>query len=333
MVDVAGQVPPDAKNLVRSVLNTRKKLTSGEIHFEKRTLKSANDPLDELVVVDYTILFKPEKVKIKHCNIYNNFRDDRIPCQCIVWSNGETIKVPMEDRFAVSYLVEQKRSLSEMTSFHPWLLGVSPQNLDMLKNQEFDMTVLLADGAQDIKVIPGQEGDVFLWLLTFTIVDGDFTKATKLWIAPEKDNSVVRCESTEKYPHGDYYESFSSKLKKFGNHWFPEEIRHSREHNGKVRRDEIVRVTSASFGQRIADEEFTLKGLKLPQGRIVNQDGVERYWDGEKLVDTFTGPGLGVVTSPSRTRWMFLLIVNFVVCACIAVRLYASYRKSSDLKG
>jgi hypothetical protein len=123
---------------------------------------------------------------------------------------------------------------------------------------------------------------------------------------------------------------YENKPKKYGHYWFPEEIINIREKEGKVTDEEKIKITKAEFNQDVSDDEFELKSLGLPIGREVIQDSTLKYWDGEKLVGTFVGPGL----PPQETnhnnmrRWIFIMMINALACAYIAARIYLKTKKN-----
>ncbi len=98
---LAEETPPTAEELVSKVLAAKKTIQSGEIQMELTTPINMHDRRYEKSITEYSIVFKPEKVKIKHCNVYDNQRGPWIPCQTLVWLNDDSIRIPMQDEYAV----------------------------------------------------------------------------------------------------------------------------------------------------------------------------------------------------------------------------------------
>ncbi|MDR1491835.1 MAG: hypothetical protein LBT05_03820 [Planctomycetaceae bacterium] len=320
---------PEPLELVKQVLNQRKKITIGYIQLEQHYIKSSHSKNYERLIVDYSFWFKPDKIKVKHCNNVKDQKNDNPPCATNVWSSQARTMVPMDDKYAVKYLMEEL-PFSSMHEPPPWMIGIAPMDLGFFKNYSFDVTLLLPDDAEQIEITPDKIGGYKTWKLSYQRRRSDYYQETQTWIAPDLDYLVLKSESLEKYSFMTQKWRYENKPKKYGCHWFPEEIITICEKEGKVTDEEKIKIIRAEFNQNVSDDEFELKSLGLPMGREVIQDSTLKYWDGEKLVGTFVGPGLPSqeINHNKMRRWVFIMTINALACAYIAARIYLKNEKN-----
>ncbi len=323
----------DAQKLVRKVLNARKKLQSGEIILEKTCFKSEHGEDEENIRTHYSMLFKPEMFRIK--KYYTSLNSSTVsashPYVEVIWNKGRTIRVPFEDRFMVTDIEKQVIPLSSYGLFQPWLLGICPRAISLLKNFDFDITLLLSDKATDVVIVSDFYDNQAVQKLSYTVHEEGigYHEQNDIWIAPHMDYSVLRSESVSRYSNDKIIKTiFTTKPKLYDKFWFSEEIRVVEYVNDIIVNDEVVKVVKAAFNQSISDLVFELESLDIPTGRQVSRDGTLKYWDGQSLSDTYIAPEVDFTNSHSnRKRWGYILALNAALCAYIAFRLYVQSKK------
>jgi hypothetical protein len=324
----------EAKELVHQVLEAKRKIESGEIRIQKRTPKSRYgqmvvDNLKLDIQTDYSLIFKPDKIKVQCCYtpIVDGTVSQNTNCKTVIMSDDRIVQVPCEDRFAVNVIDDPKQPLGSMGFFHPRLLGICPHELAIIKNFEFARTFLLPDNAKNISVTDDIVDGLPMKKISFEVESPNYSESTLRWIIPERDYSVLRSESISTYHKEKRIVKtvFQTELKKYGDVWFPEKISTVEEVNSVVANEETVTTAKAVFNQAINDNEFSINSLGLPIGREVHHNDQATYWDGERLVDEPFD--IEALENSSRVRqWAILLLINAVICGYVALRFYIHYK-------
>ena len=161
-------------------------------------------------------------------------------------------------------------------------------------------------------------------------------------VAPEMDYAPVRVESEFVVNNMRYQDSVSIKNERHrpSNIWFPVECWYQRLEDGKVTREEQLKVTVVSLNEPIPPETFTLAGMGIPPGVHVSRVPEDEHlvgvnvWNGREVVheegDDETVPG--AVPPPGSARPVILTFFSIVLAVIAAAALwrYLSSRTASS---
>ncbi len=100
--------------------------------------------------------------------------------------------------------------------------------------------------------------------------------------------------------------------------------------DAKLVAEERATVTIFSLNAPLEDDTFTLAGIGVPAGKVVRRiprppDGLQEYWDGEKIAAF--GPGSDPTPPTRSTTRRILLGVVCVLAAIAAVILLVHGRR------
>jgi hypothetical protein len=153
-----------------------------------------------------------------------------------------------------------------------------------------------------------------------------------MWFAPEAGGSLVRAELREFGKRMTMVRSVESHLEQFGENgvWFPRQVVRETKYNGKVTRHELVTVQEAVLGRPPDDEQFTLAGMDLLQGKQIfdrSQDPRETslVWDGQQAL-AIRGPQADFRGLHPR-RWTWFLVANAILLAMLGTRCLLRLRR------
>lgn len=126
-----------------------------------------------------------------------------------------------------------------------------------------------------------------------------------------------------------YARSIDVALKSYGptGVWYPEEVIFKIETGGKLAVEEVVSIEEAVFNENL-ENQFSLAGLGLAEGRLVAVGRELKVWDGSRLVDKlhFTS----ATTAKGRKRSIFFsMFAFFLLCCVLLVMLKRSRGRSA----
>jgi hypothetical protein len=111
--------------------------------------------------------------------------------------------------------------------------------------------------------------------------------------------------------------------------WFPESVSFRRQRNGELMEEEIVTIRSAAFNQPVDPTLFTVEGLGMPPGHMIDDlsNGSAGTWDGEKVVPLRAPPPSPADLKPRiHKTWLLLSLVS---AAAAALALWVLWRRKA----
>jgi hypothetical protein len=218
------------------------------------------------------------------------------------------------------------------------LLGLVAWSFTTINSGGYEAHFLRADREQ-FEIQSGSDNGEPVWKVRYRITGRQDPTFTEYWLASDKGGLPVSIEVWTGENDKRSGESLKAKLGQYAPKgiWFPKEVVFRKFHGAKVRIEEIATVEEAQFDKAIPDGTFTLSGLGLPKGRVVDVDGRLMIWTGERLRPKTHGEeeGLGPhePEPPSRLRTA-LLVLNSVLLACIAAGLlWLRWRRNKKASG
>ena len=143
------------------------------------------------------------------------------------------------------------------------------------------------------------------------------------WLSPDAGSMPVYIVSSEQDSGSQSKFELWTHWRRISTHneedvWFPERVEFQRTRDGVVVSTQTLHVESASFLAPLDDDLFSLAGLDLPDGTIVDMDGQARMWSGGRLL-----PGVEDVfpRRERRLRTQVMLVVSAVALALVAAGL------------
>jgi len=191
--------------------------------------------------------------------------------------------------------------------FDPRTIGMLPMTLGALPLSRLDLLLTRPD-RKSTSTREDSIGGEPVQRVEYERKDGCWLRA---WISPAKNYSVLRMEIADKREDGQWLTSIECRPKAHddGAVWFPESVTARKHRNGELMEEEIATIRSAAFNQPVDPTLFTLEGLGMPPGRMI-QDLSNRStgtWDGEKVVPLMAPPPAPVdLESESRRTWLLL---------------------------
>ncbi len=137
-------------------------------------------------------------------------------------------------------------------------------------------------------------------------------------------------EIADKRKDGQWVTSIECRPKAHNNVavWFPESVTARKHRNGELMEEEIATIRSAAFNQPVDPALFTLEGLGMPPGHMI-QDLSNRStgtWDGEKVVPLGAPPPAAPDDLEPGIRWTWVL-VSLASAAAAALAFWVSRRR------
>lgn len=220
-----------------------------------------------------------------------------------------------------------RRSHSDMRSyadtvFHPRALGMTVSGTSGMIHNGFGELIGRADRIKPT-VSKDNIGGTHTWRLEFQLPNG---ANVSVWVSPRQGYSLVRGETRLESPNGQVLQSVVSELTQYpeGGIWYPSRTEHELSLNGEWHERQTIFVRKAEFGRDIDPTVFTLAGLDLKAGRVVQDStlGVPTglIWDGKGTRRMTVNDTLGRRSSSlTRISWKsWLLLSNAVICAVLA---------------
>jgi len=200
--------------------------------------------------------------------------------------------------------------------FDPRTIGMLPTWLNGLRAAPIDL-VLTRPDRKGTSTRAESIGGEPLQRVEYERKDGCWLRA---WISPAKNYSVLRMEIAEQSEDGESVTSIECRPKAHNNGavWFPESVTARRHRNGQLMSEEIATIRSAAFNQPVDPALFTVEGLGMPPGHMINDlsNASDGTWDGEKVVPLRAPPPPPVdLESGMRRTWLLLSLASAAAAA------------------
>jgi len=192
--------------------------------------------------------------------------------------------------------------------FDPRTIGMVPMTLSGLPFARIDLILTRPDRkgtstrAESIGGEPVQR-------VEYERKDGCWIRA---WISPAKNYSVLGMEVAGQSKDVESIEC-RPKAHNNGAVWFPESVTARRHRNGELIVEEIATIRSAAFNQPVDPALFTVEGLGMPPGHMINDlsNASTGTWDGEKVVPLGAPPPPPVdLESGTRRTWLLFSLAS-----------------------
>jgi len=259
--------------LERHIIETRKSIRSG--HFVIETRYPAYHGMAEVErrATTYVIDLEDEKIR---CNYDAVSEFQRMSHQIISTTDTLIRNSEASDNCQV-FTFAPREHFSELDVQDPRKIGLSVAVFDSIGGSEFE--AILGNASKKItNVAEGVEESEPVWKVYFEYPNGDHGE---YWLAKNKDNLPIYVERNVRRDEIQYKNTIRTTLRKWPNDdvWFPSENITQGTKSDKLEYEEILTVKEAVLNGDIPDYTFTLEGLGLPNGRVVDIDGKRKHWD------------------------------------------------------
>jgi hypothetical protein len=217
----------------------------------------------------------------------------------------------------------------------PRRLGIVPWFYDSINIFGYE-EALQNPNRDQFKIEVGTEGGETVWKVSFRLKRGVYTGSTEYWLSEAKGGLPVYLAIRFEEGKGDFSaRSVATKWKQYGSSkvWFPSQAVFRLTYKDGIAAEEIVTVEEAVLEDRLPAETFTLAGLGLPKGRLVDVDGKVMVWDGNRLVKQEASEALpfaqgGEDSSRTFSPRLFLFWASiFLALAAAVLMWYRSIRR------
>jgi len=302
---VATAEVPDVASLLRSVVESRRAIETGELRY--RLTKKDADP-DEAITFDVAFDYRDGKQRLRYDTTRRKAR---------IFLGGEQLHVPPSAPGFVERLVrtddlmlyycpdeytsgyrcaatiqgrgkgnnEQVPYWNEMTD--PRVLGLTAEIYGHLYLSSLDdvLSRIKSEETTSAEETPTEKEPRRLICLR---ARPRANVSCSIWIAPEQGNSIVRYESHVEGEKG-FVSTMEADVENAGEKiWFPKSITVRRTRGNEVLMVEQLKVIRCKFNHDVDPRLFTLAGLDLRAGTSVMENrrnfAADWVWDGEKLV-------------------------------------------------
>lgn len=187
----------------------------------------------------------------------------------------------------------------------PRLLGFLPDHPGALWHHHLE-TILGRGDRSNQTLKKDRLGDVDCYVITF---ETKTQQRYEYWAAPSKGYALLRIGLTNTKPGRSDRGVVENDLRQFerGGIWFPGTSTYTHTRGGTELTKAVVRVESAEFNAPIDDTAFTLAGMGLRKGLIVDYKqpaGKSELfqWTGQEL-EKYKQPAFILPKPPSDRRW------------------------------
>lgn len=170
------------------------------------------------------------------------------------------------------------------------------------------------------------------WRLEFSSRSG---VQYKFWIVPEWGHSVVKVTTELRDGVKITQATSESEIKQFGTVWFPWRTSYEQKIDGVVTVTETVMVTEAQFNAGIPPVAFTLKGMNLREGLVINcpdRTPAIYWWEDGKMVlpdPKQTPPMKAEPVNPPSPAGFYWYLGGGALCAA-TLALYVHQRRKGE---
>jgi hypothetical protein len=267
------------------IVQSRKDLHSGRVVVRLHHNALPRSPGATRVDRRYTVSFKGDKWRADVERV-DLSKGASVPLSKIVWTNDHFIRDFGNDQ-AIQLFGSKTRATAPDEIPDPRRLGLVAWVFETVNQHGFDAYFLRPD-RHDLRREPGvDEGGQPIEKVTYSIGRGQHKPVCEYWLTSSGEGRqpiYIDVKSGE----GDraYEQSIRTKLKLYPQPgiWYPSEVTFRILNGGKLQTEEVATVEDAAFNQELPDSVFSIEGLGLAIGRVINSDGHFFIWDGRSLV-------------------------------------------------
>jgi hypothetical protein len=297
----------------KRVLETRRAITCGQVCVSLRHRIFEADPSVLNHTCKYTLYFDGDRLR---CD-WRTIRPDGDSLLQTVSTKDVFIRA-LSDEKPVQFFgpLTKREHLDEFPD--PLRLGLVVWNFHTLRKHGFERHFLAPDRYDFIITSAESAGETILKVVFHRNNRQGNRVRTEYWLAPQQGHLPIYIEV-----QGDGVTmSIKCALAKYenGGIWYPREVVYRYARGDKTVEEEVVSVESAVFGECPDKDLFTLAGLGLAKGRIIDHDGRLMTWTGERMIPQVLE---SIASTPQRENppaWQgnWFLMVSAIVLAVIA---------------
>ncbi len=194
------------------------------------------------------------------------------------------IRATLSDDSLVECYGRMARPAATLETIDPRLLGFVPRNVATMKQSGLEECVLRKDRSLLSAKRIQHEGETFIEV-SYKIGKGAQSLFGAYRLAIDKGYQPVYVATWSGEGAHKTFHSAESTLKYHESNdlWFPSEVVYRSEIGGKLATEEVAAVEHAEINKKIYEQVFTLIGLGLKPGRLVDRDGQLMWWTGGGL--------------------------------------------------
>jgi hypothetical protein len=311
----------------KRLIESRKAILSGRVSVDSRLVRFAQDPSQVDLVKKFVAYFHDGKARLDmeagdHREQTVFTRDTLIRSM----GNARTIEVfGPETRPKDAQGLPDPRRLGLVVWFY--------ESINQLGYEE----ALLYPNRDHFAVEAGIEDEKPVTKVSFRGSGSDPLRSGQYWRSESQGGFPVFISLRFGEGEKETVRSVTTKLKQWGKKqiWFPSEVVFRLTIGNKVMAEEVDTVTDATFDEDIPEGTFSLAGLDLPKGRLVDVDGKIMTWAGDRLVARPSQLDRQEdINRPSRQQLSLLAgSLLFALVAVLLMRRYAKRKRTCQVKG
>jgi hypothetical protein len=302
----------------KQFIDSRKAIRTGRVVVSNRVTKFDRDPSQENVEKRYSTYFQGNKIRAD--SEIGNHREQ------LVFTPDTRIRA-FSDMGTVNVFDPNSRSKDSLVLPDPRRLGIVVWFYATMNSEGYE-GIFLNPNRSHFRVEAGTDGDEPIWKVSFQVLQKNRLQFVEYWLSDRMGGLPLFVAVRTGKGEMQSFKSIRSKLKDYGsNHvWFPSEVIVRLGVGERTTMEEVITVEDAVFGEDIPGKMFTVAGLGLPEGKLVDIDGKLMTWDGERLVrDSIFRNSKDEKLPQSRAKLLPVLIS--ILLALIAVCLWRQRAK------
>ena len=280
-VDTDSLSPEAVEKAEKAAVASRKAIKSG--HF--------------VISVSYNAFFRdPNYTKTKwRYELFVNGQDERTDLKLYASSKLRTdsvcvftrnlfIRADLSDDSLVQCYGPMTRPAATLETIDPRLLGFVPRNVATMKQSGLEECVLRKDRSLLSAKRIQHEGETFIEV-SYEIGKGAQSLFGAYRLAVDKGYQPVYVATWSGEGAQKTFHWSESTLKYHENNdlWFPSRVVYRSKIGDRLVTEEVATVELAEINKKIDEQVFTLAGLGLKPGRLVDRDGKRMWWTGGGL--------------------------------------------------
>jgi hypothetical protein len=266
----------------KHLIESRKGIRSGRVTVSTCLTKFVTNPSQENVKTRYVTYFQGDNIRSDH--EVGKSRSQ------VVFTPDTHIRVLSNARM-VQFFGSKTRPKDSRTVPDPRRLGIVVWVYDTISGHDYDQ-VFLNPNRDQFKIEAGADAGEPVWKVSFRLSAKGLPPKfafVEYHFSESKGGLPVYVGIRAGEGEKQSLASITVKLKQYGpgRVWFPSEVAFRRVRTGnQVTEEQIVTVEEAAF-EEVPEKTFTLAGLGLPKGQLVDMDGMLLKWNGEGLVRAY----------------------------------------------
>lgn len=336
----AGEVSTieELNRLEKQVIEARRSISSGRVVLEVRSTVMQGVPQLVGPAKRYTLLFEGDRSRADLV-----WPDDADASRSVVLTPDTFIRAPKARKPVMVFGPKSKPSRT-IEIPDPRLLGFVNWSFDPINALGYEDTLLRKD-RHDIRIEQDVVEEMPVTKVSYRLAPRRAPTFGEYWLSTKQGNLPIYIAAwVERDGQREGEQSLRCELHNYGKNeqavWYPKQTVFRQTKDGEVVEEQVVTVEEAEFLQDIDDKEFTLAGLGLEQGRVVDYDGRRMYWSGEGLKPVTSGadpPGGGagqVAGAPGGNGRLLLLNAGVfaLLGAAVSWRWWLESRKARHLQ-